>query len=204
MRRVCLIIATILALGCGSGNSNEIDPVTGCPTRGPCRISTAAGGTTAGGGSMSLTGTCANLTCLSTLLPLVTNCEPGGTCTQQVSATGYVECYGNGVKMQSGFDPLTYARFMTFKNGDSVCYSMVFSPTTTEFRDASGATLATWGGDNDTGATTMTCPGGTVTVVDASCGSGPSDLTTAANIAIRGGSCTQSGCGPCTQGTCTF
>jgi len=74
-------------------------------------------------------------------------------------------------------DLTTFATTMTVKNGGSVCYSMVVTgilapPMTIVFKDGSGTTVGTMAVDPTTNAMSVTCPGGTATVIDQSCGTG--------------------------------
>jgi hypothetical protein len=166
---------------------------------------TGAGGVAVLGGNtgsstLPLQGACANLTCLSTLAGLTTSCQPSGTCTEQASATGTDACYANGVKMETLLDLTTFATTMTVKNGGSVCYSMVVTgilapPMTIVFKDGSGTTVGTMAVDPTTNAMSVTCPGGTATVIDQSCGTGPSNLASSAQAAMTA---------KCDPGTCTF
>ncbi len=196
---MCLGIGIILTAACGgsSGNGGTGGTAAGGTGGG------GSGGGGSGGGSMSLTGACANLTCLNDMANLLTNCQPSGTCTQQASTTGNVACYSNGVKVQTGLDPSTYAMTMTAKNGSSACYSLpitVVSATSTTImvKNPAGTTLGTIAVDSSAGAMamTVTCPGGTATVIDDSCGSGPTDLGMTLETALLGTGCT--------QGDCTF
>ena len=100
-------------------------------------------------------------------------------------------------------DPSTYAMTMTAKNGSSACYSLpitVVSATSTTImvKNPAGTTLGTIAVDSSAGAMamTVTCPGGTATVIDDSCGSGPTDLGMTLETALLGTGCT--------QGDCTF
>jgi hypothetical protein len=192
---MCLGIGIILTAACGgsSGNGGTGGTAAGGTGGG------GSGGGGSGGGSMSLTGACANLTCLNDMANLLTNCQPSGTCTQQASTTGTAACYSNGVKLQTGVDMSTFATTMTAKNGSSVCYSMAIAglltaSTTIVFKNPAGTTVGTIAANTTTGAMTVTCPGGTATVVDDSCGSGPGDLATTSENALSGAGCTQGAC----------
>ena len=168
---------------------------------------TGGGGT--GGSSIPLTGNCANLTCLNPLNDLLSTCQVGASeaCTLQVTISPEFfdvnECYASGVKMQvsqgsmgPGMSSMTLA---TVKRGSSVCYSIEVdgpysSLTTAVVKDGAGTPVATLSEDSTTSVSTVTCPGGTPTVVDATCGSAPGGI----------GSSGLPGGGNCTTGTCTF
>jgi hypothetical protein len=102
-------------------------------------------------------------------------------------------CYSNGVKTQMVMNSDLSSITAIYKNDSSVCYSMVVSGLsgnvmTVVVRDRSGTMVATIATDG-TGADTITCPGGTPTVVDASCGSIGATSSTSPT---------------CTTGTCVF
>jgi hypothetical protein len=90
---------------------------------------------------------------------------------------------------------------MTAKNDSSACYSLaiaVISATSTTIvvKNPAGTTLGTIAVDTSASAMamTVTCPGGTATVVDDSCGSGPTDLAMTLETALLGTGCTQGAC----------
>jgi hypothetical protein len=162
----------------------------------------SGGGT--GGSSIPLVGACANLTCLNPLADLMATCQTGATdtCTESMTiGTSIVmnECYSSGVKMQVRMGMDMASMTMTVKRGSSVCYSMVVSGLTGNVmtiavKDNSGTTVGTITEDSTTSHETVTCPGGTPTVVDATCGSNPGGIS---GSSLPGGS-------NCTDGFCTF
>jgi hypothetical protein len=161
-----------------------------------------AGGS--GGGTVPLTGACANLTCLNPLVDLLSGCPASGTCTQQTTVVGTSAavnmCYSNGVKMSEAMDASMTSMTMTVKNGSSVCYTMAISNMTSTtamtiaVKNPSGTTVATIATDSS-GNDVVTCPGGTPTVIDSTCGSDASSTSSAVPGATTGA---------CTTGTCTF
>ena len=209
---LCLAIGIMLTAACSSSSNGGAGGAAGGALAGQAAggVTSLAGTTGAGGvavlggntgsSTLPLQGACANLTCLSTLAGLTTSCQPSGACTEQASATGTDACYANGVKMETLLDLTTFATTMTVKNGGSVCYSMVVTgilapPMTIVFKDGSGTTVGTMAVDPTTNAMSVTCPGGTATVIDQSCGTGPSSLASSAKAAMTA---------QCDPGTCTF
>ncbi|MGB8296335.1 MAG: hypothetical protein WCG85_12985 [Polyangia bacterium] len=169
---------------------------------------TGGGGT--GGSSIPLTGNCANLTCLNPLNDLLSTCQVGASeaCTVQVTMSPEFfdvnDCYASGVKMQvsqgsmgPGMSSMTLT---TVKRGSSVCYSIeVDGPygygilTTVVVKDGAGTPVATLSENSTASVSTVTCPGGTPTVVDATCGNNSGNL----------GSTIPTGSN-CTPGLCAF
>jgi hypothetical protein len=189
---LCLAIGIMLTAACSSGSDS-----------GGTGGTTALGGST--GSSIPLTGACASLTCLNPMMNLMAGCTLTGSCTEQVSTTtGAVNiCYDNGVKMQGTMDATTLTSMdITVKNGSGVCYTMVvggLSATSTAMtmaiKNPAGTTVGTIGIDSTAGTESVTCPGGAATVIDASCGSGGTDVTSSSSAASSSS---------CTQGTCTY
>jgi len=188
----------------GIPSSSGPSSTGGIPSTGgilPLGGTSSAGGSGGGGTSASsipLVGACANLTCLNPLSDLMAACDTSTaqTCTQQATmGLSIVEnsCYSNGVKTQVVMNSDLSSITAIYKNDSSVCYSMVVSGLsgnvmTVVVRDRSGTIVATIATDG-TGADTVTCPGGTPTVVDASCGSVGATSSTSPT---------------CTTGTCAF
>jgi hypothetical protein len=188
----------------GIPSSGGTSSTGGIPSTGgilPLGGTSSAGGTGGGGTSASsipLVGACANLTCLNPLSNLMAACDTSTaqTCTQQTTMVpSMVEnsCYSNGVKTQTVMNSDLSSITAIYKNDSSVCYSMDIGGissgvTTVVVKDSAGTTVATITADS-TGADTVTCPGGTPTVVDASCGSVGA---------------TSSASPTCTTGTCVF
>jgi len=214
---LCLAIGIMLTAACSSGSDSGGTggaaggaaggalPLAGQAAGG---VTSLAGTTSAGGvavlggntgtGTIPLTGACASLTCLNPLVALLSNsaCEVSATdtCTEQTDLSTYAQsaCFSNGVKMQSDITTMT----VTVKSGSSICYSMVMggaataSSMTIVVKNGSGATVATIA-TNDT----VTCPGGTPTVVDATCGSDTGAVSSASAIPDTSS---------CNTGACTF
>jgi hypothetical protein len=220
-----IILTAACSSSSGKGGAAGALPLAGQASGGVTAlggVTSLAGTTSAGGvavlggntgsGTIPLTGNCANLTCLNPMVTLMSNpsCQQGATdtCTQSVTmGTGIVmnECYSSGVKMQASMSVDGTSMTMTVKGGGSVCYLMAvtgdfLSPgvMTMAIKDPSGATVATIDEDTSTTPTTIkvTCPGGTPTLVDSSCGSSSSSV---ASISPPGSSGTT-----CTDGVCTF
>jgi len=199
---LCLGIAMILTAACSSGSNGGAGGAAGGALQAGGQ---GAGGVTALGGNtgttVPLTGACANLTCLNPLVALLSNsaCEVSATdtCTEQTNLSTYAQsaCFSNGVKMQTDITTMT----VTVKSGSSVCYSMVLgslatsSSMTIVVKNGSGATVATIATDGT--SDTITCPGGTPTVVDATCGSDSSAVSSGATMPDNSS---------CTPGVCTF
>ena len=195
---LCLGIGIILTAACSDGSKGGAGGAlqTGGQSAGGV---TALGGNT--GTTVPLTGACANLTCLNPLVALLSNsaCEVSATdtCTEQTNLSTYAQsaCFSNGVKMQTDITTMT----VTVKSGSSVCYSMVLgslatsSSMTIVVKNGSGATVATIATDGT--SDTITCPGGTPTVVDATCGSDSSAVSSGATMPDNSS---------CTPGVCTF
>ena len=202
---LCLAIGIMLTAACSDGSKGGAGGAAGGVTS--LAGTTGAGGVAVLGGNtgsstLPLQGACANLTCLSTLAGLPAGCQPSGTCTTQVSTTTGLtnQCFSNGIAIQNGIDMSTFATTMTVKNGGSVCYSMAITgilapPMTIVFKDSSGTTVGTMAVDPTTNAMSVTCPGGTATVIDQSCGTGPSSLASSSQAAMAA---------QCDPGTCTF
>jgi hypothetical protein len=186
----------------GTSSTGGLFPMAGSFSEG----GTGGGGT--GGSSIPLTGNCANLTCLNPLNDLLSTCQVGASeaCTVQVTMSPEFfdvnECYTSGVKMQvsqgsmgPGMSSMTLT---TVKRGSSVCYSIELdapysSLTTAVVKDGAGTPVATLSEYSTTSVSTVTCPGGTPTVVDATCGNNSGNL----GSAIPTGS-------NCTPGLCAF
>jgi hypothetical protein len=125
------------------------------------------------------------------------------TCTQSTAMSTAIivnECYSSGVKMQISMTADMASMTMTAKSGSSVCYSMVVGGLTGDVmtiavKNGSGATVGTIGMDSTTSVETITCPGGTPTVVDATCGS-----SSGVAASVPGSTSTAT----CTDGVCTF
>lgn len=235
---LCLGIGIMLTAACSSGSDSggtggaagSALPLAGQGAGGVTALGgvTSLAGTTSAGGvavlggntgssTIPLTGACANLTCMNSMLTLLSNpaCQTSATdtCTQSTTmgtALLMNECYSSGAKMQVSMDmsSATAPIVMTVKSGSSVCYSMRMTGdtltgttggvTTIAFMNASGATVATIVEDSTTtpAVETVTCPGGAPTVIDASCGSGG----TSGVGNIPGSNTTAT----CTDGVCTF
>jgi hypothetical protein len=167
------------------------------------------GGGDTGGSSIPLTGNCANLTCLNPLNDLLSACQVGANeaCTQQntmTPATSMIvinDCYASGVKMHASMGMDMSSATITVKNGSSICYSLLMTGilsgvsdvSTLVFRNSSGATVATIAVNNTTSVEMVTCPGGTPTVVDATCGNSSGNLSSTIPNGLN-----------CTPGYCAF
>jgi hypothetical protein len=172
-----------------------------------------SGGATGKGADGSIviaSGVCSSLTCLGSVGSLIASCGASGSCVGQTQWTDagttiiVSECHANGVKaLRTGTQPGadgTVPFEMTVKKGDSVCYAVSgwMGPGSAAmgsftYKDASGATLLTETIDQS-GNATVTCSGGTPTLIDAACDSPVSGLTGLAPGMD----------GTCTQGTCSF
>jgi hypothetical protein len=199
----------ILPMG-GTSSTGGIPPEGGTTSTGGILSmggTSSAGGTSgggAGGSSIPFTGNCAALTCLNPLNDLLATCQTGATdtCTQQTTMTSTIvvnSCYTNGVKEQTSIGTDLLSATMTVKSGSSVCYSMAISGlsgnvVTVVVKNGSGTTVATIAQDSTTSIETVACPGGTPTVVDATCGSG--------NTSNVGTSMPDTS--NCTDGTCAW
>ena len=180
----------------GTSSTGGIFPMAGSFSEG----GTGGGGT--GGSSTSLTGNCANLTCVDAMTTLLSTCQVGATdtCTQQVSMSSAIvmnECYSNGVKMQISAGMDMSSMTATVKSGTSVCYSMLVGGLTGNVmtivvRDGSGTTVGTMAQDSTTGLATITCPGGAPTIDDGSCGVG--NMTSTGTVPGGGASCSTGIC----------
>jgi len=168
---------------------------------------TDAEGTDAGGanGPGPLVGACANLTCLNDLAKLEAACPTQGPCTEQTTTTGAVSyCYANGVKMQEVVNMSTMSAITSVKNGDSPCYSTTIknamvNPMVVTVYDSSGNLILTISVDSTNNAETtngeiVTCPGGTPTVIDSTCGA-DSDAGSSSGSSGTTDTCAA---GPCT------
>jgi hypothetical protein len=153
---------------------------------------------------------CSSLSCLATVGSLVASCAASGSCVAQVQWTDagttmlVSECHANAVKtLRTGTQPGadgTVPFEMTVTKGGSVCYALSGSVGSASaamgsftYRNASGSTILTETIDQS-GNATVTCPGGTPTLIDAACDSPVSGLTGLAPGMD----------GTCTQGTCSF
>ncbi len=188
----------------GTPTTGDTSPTGGIPPMGGTLPEGGSSGGGSGGSSIPLVGACANLTCLNPLADLMATCQTGATdtCTQSMTmGTSIVmnDCYSNGVKTQVRMGMDMASMTMTVKSGNSVCYSIVASGLlgnvmTIVVENSSGTTVATIAENTTTNLEMVTCPGGTPTVVDATCGSAPggvgnSGMPTGAN---------------CPTGICTF
>ena len=169
----CLATAVLLLGACGGGSGTGVD-----------------GGPGAGGCS-----------CLDTLVAVMEGCQPSGTCIEQaVGTTAANVCYSNGVKIRISVTSLpTDAMSMTMsvKKG-AVCYSMVMTETesgdmTMVFKNGTGATIATLG-TNENDERTVTCPGGSPSVITSACSTQASSAGTLSNPPTT----------DCTTGTCNY
>jgi len=161
---------------------------------GGCGDGTGTGGDGGLGGSSGC-----NLSCLNTLVSLMQGCQPTGTCVEQLSGTTVGNaCYSNGIKLQvSMTTPSTggTSMSMSVKKGSAVCYSMVMNETaagdmTMAFKNASGVAVATMG-TTTTGGSTITCPGGSPSVIDSTCSG---QANSANSMATPSTDCTQGAC----------
>jgi hypothetical protein len=156
-------------------------------------------------GMGTLTGNCANLTCLNDLTVLMDGCSPSGTCTTQsatsTTASTINECFANGVKVQVAMGIAATSPFTeTVKKGSSLCYSLVLTglastssgDLTIVVKDASEATVATIISDSSGTSSKVTCPNGATGVVDGTCGSLNDSTSSSSSTAT------------CTEGTCDF
>lgn len=157
-----------------------------------------AGGGAGGGGGVSPD--CANVACLQQVEDLMVGCAGDGSCVYHMDGTGSpstnTKCYENGVKIQDMIDTsqnsTTFTLSSTFKvsmNG-SLCYTRSSVSVTMDLdagigaryasdltmQDASGTTIVTVHEDID-GVATVTCPGGSPSLVPASCGFSPLFIT---------------------------
>jgi hypothetical protein len=201
-------IAIILTAACSDGSKGGAGGAAGGALQAGGQ---GAGGVTALGGNtgttVPLTGACASLTCLNPMLALLSNpsCQTSATdtCTQAATMGATIvmnECYSSGVKMQVSMTTDMASMTMTAKRGSSVCYSMEVGGLTGDvmtigIKNPSGALVGTIGMDSTTSAETVTCPGGSPTVVDATCGSAEG---VAPSVPGAGSTAT------CTTGACTF
>lgn len=178
-----------------------------------CGGGTGAGTGTGGDGSTVIPpGACSSLTCLDSVGSLLASCRASGSCEAQFewpdsgpTMTMIVrECHSNGIKaFRTGDQPAADGSIhveMTVKNGDSVCYSLSGSVSGSSaavgsftYKDASGAIILTETVE-ESGNATVTCPGGTPTLIDSACDAPVSGL---AGLAPGMD-------GTCTQGTCSF
>ncbi len=182
-----LAVAVLLFGACGDGNG------TGSGVSLPGAGGSGGGGTSPGGTS--------GCSCLATVVGAMENCQPSGTCVEQLVGTTAVNvCYSNGVKLQVSTSSVAtdaMSMTMTAKKG-SVCYSVVMNQVSADnmsaiFKNAAGATIATLGTNAD-GQETVTCPGGASVVMADACDPQLSSAGTATNPPTT----------DCTQGTCTF
>ena len=193
--RLTLLLPLLVFVACGGSSSN--------PNNGP----DGGGG---GGGS----GACANVACLQQVEDLMVGCIAGGSCVVQESTTAPVtvtQCFGNGVKIMGaveqsqGSTDLTSTNTFTLKKSDALCYTRTLAThipsagggITTDIttQDPSGATVATVHLDANNVAT-VTCPGGSPTVLMNSCGF--------ATSTVNGAYLTQAPPPTCTGGACSF
>ena len=173
-----------------------------------------------GGAGAGVSPECANVACLQQIEDLLIGCAGDGACVYHSDVPGIpgttTKCYDNGVKVLKIFDTsqssTSFTLTTTFKveKGGSLCYTRSSVAVTMDVdagagarytsdattQDASGTTILTVHVDID-GVATVTCPGGSPSVVPASCGfpllvisGGPPVKSTAAST--------------CDNGTCTF
>ena len=188
----------------GGADGGWIPPAGGATYMGGDSSTGGTSGGDTGGSSIPLVGACANLTCLNPLNDLLATCQTGttDTCKQQVMMGTMIavnDCYSNGVKMQASMGMDMASVTMTVKRGGSVCYSMLVggllgNVMTIVVKNGSGTTVATLVEDTTTSINMVTCPGGTPTVVDATCGSNPGGL----------GGTSMPGSANCIDGICVF
>jgi hypothetical protein len=201
-------VALLLVAACGGGKGTNMD-VGG---------SGGAGGAAGGGGGVSPE--CSKVACLQQVEELLVGCSGDGACVYHSDVPGVpgttTQCYDNGVKVLETFDtPRSSTSFTlsgTFKveKDGSLCYTRSSVAVTMDLdagagakftsdsttRDGSGKTILTAHVDID-GVATVTCPGGSPSLVPASCGfpafvinGGPTVKSTAASV--------------CDNGTCAF
>lgn len=200
------------ATGTGTGTS-----ATGTKTStGTSATGTATGTGTGATGTGTGTGTGGTGACNfpSCFNDLVAGCNPGGTCIEQ---SGYMcgttvcpqpptsvptsmftyLCYSNGVTVATTVDmtnPASMISIETYKKNGTVCYSVEMPVSAANpnsiaeiVKDPSGTTVATYVINQTARTVTITCTGGSPSVVSLDC------LT----------SSSRDGGTPCTTGTCT-
>jgi hypothetical protein len=190
----CLGMGMLVLSACGSsdsakgtGTSTSTSVSTGIGTG----VDTGPSTGTGTGTGITPQGNCANLTCMSDLVNLVSGCTPSGTCTSQTGLTGAAYCFSNGVKVSITMNMTTMAATETVKKGSSVCFSADVTGTNIVFKNGSGKVVATM---NSTGST-MTCADGSTGTLDSTCGSDATSTASSAN---------PTSFSDCTPGTCAL
>jgi hypothetical protein len=108
-------------------------------------------------------------------------CIPDGDCVSQVGTTSLNVCYANGLRYTEtvalGGAGSTAA--ITASNGPTACFtgsatasSLIGNAVTFTLKNPAGAEIATMTQDIATGATSITCKGGSPVVLNAACSGG--------------------------------
>lgn len=106
---------------------------------------------------------------------LMKDCQPSGTCRQQISGETSNRCYANGVRVLAtvhGVATMT----TTVKNGTRTCFELVFdmsgSTTVGSIRSGNGTTVATIT-DAPSGRSAIACAGHDAVILNEACDSLP-------------------------------
>ena len=202
-----IVVALLLVAACGGGKGTKTD-------------AGGSGGVGGGGAGGGVAPECANVACLQQVEDLMVGCSADGSCVYHSDATGFplttTKCYDNGVKIlkmidtsQSSTSVTLSTTFKVEKDG-SLCYTRSSVSVTMDvdagagakytsdltMQDAIGTTIVTVHVDTE-GVATVTCPGGSPSLVPASCGF--STLIVGAGPLVKSTAATT-----CDNGTCTF
>jgi hypothetical protein len=163
-----LLISQALAAGCGdSSSAMQMDGAITTPDTAP----------DPDGALPNNTG-CNFPSCMAALGAA---CIPDGDCVSQVGTTSLSVCYANGLRYAEtvaiGGAGSTAA--ITASNGPTPCFtgsatasSLIGSAVTFTLKNPAGAEIATMTQDIATGATSITCKGGSPVVLNAACSGG--------------------------------
>jgi hypothetical protein len=106
---------------------------------------------------------------------LMKDCQPSGTCRQQVSGETSNRCYANGVKVLATVHGVA-SMLATVKNGTRTCFDVVFDMTSGRsvgfIRDGNGTTVATIS-DSPSGRSAIACLGHDAVALNEACDSPP-------------------------------
>jgi hypothetical protein len=117
----------------------------------------------------------------SCMTALGASCIPDGDCVSQVGTTSLNVCYANGLRYAEivalGGAGSTAA--ITASNGPTACFtgsatasSLIGNAVTFTLKNPAGTEIATMTQDIATGATSITCKGGSPVVLNAACSGG--------------------------------
>ena len=111
-----------------------------------------------------------------------------------IATLSNASCFSNGIKVVQGLDPTTKESQITYKNGDTICYSIgitLGTPTGFTIKSAAGVALGSGTVDTTTGAMSFSCTGGAPIVLNSAC-----SVTSLISASGATATCTDGVCAP--------